>query len=300
MGAPPPGSASSSAIPSATESKSTRRGGCEVDAGREFEVEPAAREDGRTVRRWLFNVAAGVSLLIALALTGLLVRSQRFGDSLRWKIRADDRYQIAYLFSAERSIGLARHRIFVLPRGPRPDPGNRIMSGGTRGMGNAELRIHYIWQDTAPTVVDFIDRSERWRWRVSRDPEPWTFESELDYPSPMLDGFKGDARTGWENWGWGFMQHTATENLTDPDQVDLRYETMAIRVPHAVLILIALLMPMRWAWRARRRRTSPGLCPSCGYDLRATPDRCPECGAIPTIAVPSNLPSSLTPPANPR
>lgn len=46
-----------------------------------------------------------------------------------------------------------------------------------------------------------------------------------------------------------------------------------------VCVLTAVLPTVRLC--RRRRGFSPGLCRSCGYDLRATPCRCPECGGVP-------------------
>jgi hypothetical protein len=60
------------------------------------------------------------------------------------------------------------------------------------------------------------------------------------------------------------------------------YRTLT--VPCWFLALVFAMAPaarLRRLWRDRRLRRSPGLCPGCGYDLRATPDRCPECGAVP-------------------
>jgi hypothetical protein len=65
-----------------------------------------------------------------------------------------------------------------------------------------------------------------------------------------------------------------------------RYLAAEVIVPYWFLALVTLLPAGSWLRRGQRlrRRRTRGLCPRCGYDLRATPERCPECGAVPAQA----------------
>lgn len=56
---------------------------------------------------------------------------------------------------------------------------------------------------------------------------------------------------------------------------------ISIYWPLAVGTSLAAIPIGRRIWR---RPTTPGHCPTCGYDLRATPDCCPECGTAPPVA----------------
>lgn len=49
-----------------------------------------------------------------------------------------------------------------------------------------------------------------------------------------------------------------------------------------ILFTVPLTFVLLAVFRERADSNPPtGLCPVCGYDLRATPYRCPECGHIP-------------------
>ena len=61
-----------------------------------------------------------------------------------------------------------------------------------------------------------------------------------------------------------------------PRWVDERVAAAGFLV--TTLLLASPLTRRRRRDEVRRERQAAGLCPECGYDLRATPGRCPECG----------------------
>ena len=62
-----------------------------------------------------------------------------------------------------------------------------------------------------------------------------------------------------------------------------RWIPLHVELPHWLVLLMTLPFTVVFGRRAtsalRAERRKRGLCPTCGYDVRATPDRCPECGS---------------------
>ena len=103
-------------------------------------------------------------------------------------------------------------------------------------------------------------------WAYSREP--------LTDPHARMPRFLG-ARY-WRSGPFAFSRTGGGEN----DVAVYRRFLTPFWLPAAVFALGPACWCVGATQRAlRRRRSKRGLCPTCGYDLRATPDRCPECGA---------------------
>jgi hypothetical protein len=102
--------------------------------------------------------------------------------------------------------------------------------------------------------------------------------------SPRLD-FPGERK----HFEWYYSQHGPNLSRIDPGQQvairNLWHDRLGVTLgtsPYWPFVLGSLVLPAYWTGRQyprlmRARRV--GLCPTCGYDLRASPERCPECGA---------------------
>ena len=116
----------------------------------------------------------------------------------------------------------------------------------------------------AEDASDTASESVRWGWQWF-EPDP-TASSVYQSQSPRW--------IGWTGIQWRFVHRPARPGET------YVYSDAFVIVPLWLLIgasAAASFLFWRLA-RAARRRAELGLCPKCGYDLRATTDRCPECG----------------------
>jgi len=102
------------------------------------------------------------------------------------------------------------------------------------------------------------------RFQFAFDPDDWP-ATEVAFTSRRGD--RSDI-----NWDWLFR---ASRDVHGAYHLSIPYWlTLAISAP--------LILPSWTAHRRRAKRSKLGLCPTCGYDLRAAPDRCPECGSLAT------------------
>jgi hypothetical protein len=97
------------------------------------------------------------------------------------------------------------------------------------------------------------------------------FVAESEEPAPLY-GMVG--REVWQ--GMGFALLIEHQPYGTSHQVII--PAWATTIPLAILPTAWLAGFVRT--RRRNRQLHDNHCPTCGYDLRASPDRCPECGTV--------------------
>jgi hypothetical protein len=192
------------------------------------------------MKRRLLNLLTALSLLPCVAIVALWVRSYSVCESFQW-----------------RAVGAEGAITKVWDRG--------LMS--RRGVLAFQGNYHQGRLGTAAEAAQFcaeVSQKRTWYFRG-----PATLMTALPPNLPRADR---SLRLGPLGFAYG--------RIRDGGPDDTR---VFLFVPHAFPAACAALPPAAWLLMYRRRirsrrRVSRGRCPSCGYDLRATPDRCPECG----------------------
>jgi hypothetical protein len=202
----------------------------------------------KRIRRWLFNGAAAVSLLMLIGISTIWVASYRKTFSVEhfYYIQPDGKPLAKDAILPSPVIGYMNYRVYATI-GCLVAIRYKMAYSGT------------LWPE------DGVSPQDRWGY--------W-----IDAPlSVAVVDYDILARGGSTRFGFGF-----------PNENDGRLNAsfnQALMFPDWFVALLFAILPAIWLyrWRRSRRRFAAHLCQTCGYDLRATPERCPECGTIPIM-----------------
>ena len=131
------------------------------------------------------------------------------------------------------------------------------------------------WEEWARAPAHAAAGLEQWWWRRA---EP--FKASRDARPAVPTTGRPIQNTGFNVAGVEY----ATFRL---GATTSRFLAVPLWMPAAVLGTAASMLAPKHPHGLRRRRRRKGLCPDCGYDLRATPGRCPECGAATSRPAPA-------------
>jgi hypothetical protein len=218
----------------------------------------------RRLVRHLFTLTCITSLLLCIATIALWVRSYRVGDAIVHGSRHDapdgSRFVLfnSGVFSNRGILGWAHYRLDLT--GPMASWWADVMSSS-----NA---LTAGWQRTRSA--------------------PGSFKGLAAAPQLSRFGFIYDRQRNENEMSLGEVRPQPHKS---PNATYGATDQIHIAVPIWTAVLATGALPTLYfaglRRRLRRRRlVREGRCPTCGYDLRATPDACPECGSVATVRRP--------------
>jgi hypothetical protein len=192
----------------------------------------------------LGRIGAGVSLLLALGVAGMWVRSYWQNETwVRW------RYSKPADATKLLRIACERGRVEVTFLRTQYPPGAMVIEEGAT--------------ETKLTTPGFKCTYPNGWWKFNGgvvSPPPEHFWEHLGLFARLQKGLR-----------WGMSPGVGSH----------LYLGTPYWLLFVVTIAAPALWTQRW-WK-RRGRFREGRCQTCGYDLRESPERCPECGAVAAV-----------------